>query len=651
MKNKIWVLTPYFVLFSLIMLGMAAISYYYSMVIFIVELCAAVLSLAIVLFTSLRFKRYIQSIVKSTIKGITGTDEGYLENFKLPIMVVGKNDEVVWYNKYFTKAVANGREVVGENALQYLSNITPEVIAGNEGTDIVCGAKRLTAYGNTTKNSTVIYYIDDTYYKQIAEEHQLAHPNVALVVLDNREDFISDNEEESGQIILQVENTLQRWAQENNSLYKKITGNRYMILFEERVIQQLIDSKFKILDRIRAVKFNERAATVSIGVGRGAENIRESELAARKALDMALGRGGDQVAVVRNGSYQFFGGVERAVEKRSKVKTRVIAETLQKAILDSDKVLIMGHSFSDFDCIGAAIGLYSAISKTFKKHVHIVADTEKTMAKTLMNQYMEEAGRGVFISEDAIINGISSKTLLIIVDTHSPHFLESEKIYQKCSNIVVIDHHRKMVDYIDNAIVFYHEPSASSTCEMCAELVSYIGDSTLSKTEAEALLAGIMLDTKNFVVKTGVRTFESATYLRQKGADTIAVKSLFADNIDTYREKYKLAANAELFRGCAIAVCEQPVANARVVAAQAADDLLAIEGVAGSFVIFPIEGGRINISARSYSKINVQVIMEQLGGGGHQTMAAAQMSGKTVRQAKEELKRTITELMQDTETA
>ena len=342
-------------------------------------------------------------------------------------------------------------------------------------------------------------------------------------------------------------------------------------------------------------------------------------------------------------SYKFFGGVSKGVEKRDKVRTRVIAGTLITHIKNSSNVIIMGHRYSDLDSVGAAVGMWSAVSKGLKKTAYICINRQQTLAKSLVTS-LEKAGmEDVFKTESETIDLMDDHTLLIIVDTHSPNFLESKAVYEHSERVVVIDHHRMMVNHIDNAVVFYHEPYASSACEMTAELIQYLSNECPSRLESEAMLSGIMLDTKNFVLRTGVRTFEAAAYLRKNGADTVEVKRLFSNSIDTYKVKYKLVSEAEIFNYCAIAFAEENIPDIRIVAAQAADELLGIENVKASFVMYKT-GKTVNISARSLGDLNVQVIMEALGGGGHQTMAACQMEDVSIAEARERLVSIIDEL-------
>ncbi len=411
-----------------------------------------------------------------------------------------------------------------------------------------------------------------------------------------------------------------------------------MVLTDEAHIRAAMEKRFEILDAIRSIKAGERrSATVSMGVGRGADSLQQGEEWARKALDMALGRGGDQVAVKqKDDTYEFFGGLSKGVEKRDKVRTRVIAATLSDHIKSSDVVFVMGHKFSDLDCVGAAIGLWSVVTKSLKKPAYIVINRTQSLASPLISSMEASEDGKIFISPLDAMSMVTPKTMLIVVDTHSQEFVESSELLTAVSRVVVIDHHRMMVKHIENALVFYHEPYASSTSEMVAELVQYIGDGALNQTEAEALLSGIMLDTKNFVLKTGVRTFEAAAYLRRRGADTVEVKRMFSDTIDTYKAKYRIVSSAEILNDCAITSSDKEFPDIRITSAQAADELLSIQGVNASFVIFP-SGNTVNVSARSLGEINVQLIMEALGGGGHLTMAGAQLTGVTVQQAREKL--------------
>ncbi|MEG1427958.1 MAG: DHH family phosphoesterase, partial [Oscillospiraceae bacterium] len=333
----------------------------------------------------------------------------------------------------------------------------------------------------------------------------------------------------------------------------------------------------------------------------------------------------------------------RGVEKRDKVRTRVIAATLSDHIKASDKVMIMGHRNSDLDSIGSGVGIWAAVSKGIKKPAFVVVNKYQTLAMPLITSVSEAYPETrVFISPQEALQEVTDKTLLIVVDTHSYSFVESPELLNAAGSIVVIDHHRMMVTHIKNSIIFYHEPYASSTSEMVAELVQYIDSASIGNIDAQALLSGIMLDTKNFVLKTGVRTFEASAYLRRRGADTVQVKRLFSNSLATYREKSNLVGSSEIYRDCAIACDPDSTVNTRIAAAQAADELLSIQGVKASFVLFRVNDD-INISARSLGEINVQVILETFGGGGHLTMAGAQLDRVSMEEAKAALLDTLNE--------
>ncbi len=646
MKKRHWTVTPVFFIFGVIMLLMAIMSYSYNRILCYIELGISVAALAVVLVLLLRFKSYVSAVVRSAADKINGVNFEYLERYKYPVAISGPKGDIVWCNMSFRKMMGNGRSPEGDNITAYLSGFEFDDIKGGEGVDIALDGKEYTAYCVDVEGGTVCHFIENTYYKSIVREYNATLPCVAIVTFDNADDFSNDTDELLSEVTMTVESELQKWAAQYNALYKKIGNSRYLIVFRDADVEKMISSKFPVLKDIRSIAVNNHIATISVGLCRGAKSVKESEQNARKALEMALGRGGDQVAVIKNNSYEFFGGTSAASEKLSKVRMRVIANAIGRAVADCDKVLLMGHRFSDLDCVGAAIGMQCIMEKSFKCYSKIVIDRENSMAKQLIDYTESRLDSDIFISPEEALKGITPRTLLIIVDTHLRCSLESTEVYDKCKKIIVIDHHRKAVNYIDNALVFCHEPSASSASEMCSEIISCLDDKPLGYVQADALLSGIMLDTKNFVIKTGVRTFESAAYLRKKGANTLTVKEMFADSVDTYKEKVDIVCKAHIYRNCAVSTSKLKGNDVRLAAAQAADEMLSLQGVNASFVLFE-EGGRINISARSYGRINVQIIMERLGGGGHQTMAAAQLYDTTMELAYQKLMAVIDELIDD----
>ena len=629
------------------MLLMTTISAQYSMTIFYIELAITVVLSAVVFVLSLKFSAYIRGIVKSTAGRINGIDKEYLERYKYPVAVIGDEGDIVWCNARFRKAIG-GRSPEGDEINAYLSGYDVFDIADGDGVDVAVDGREFTVYCLSTGDSFICHFIENTYYKSAVREYHASIPCVALITFDNADDFVASSEEYYSTIAIQVEAILQRWANDYTAMYKKISNNRYMIIFRDADVEKMIAARFPVLKDVRSIGTARLIATISVGLCRGSKSVRESELNARKALEMALGRGGDQVAVIRENSYEFFGGTAAATEKVSKVRMRVIANAISRAVADADKVFIMGHRFSDLDCIGAAVGMQCIMEKSFKKFSRVVIESEASMAHELIDYVQTNSDTEIFTTPREALHALTAKSMLIIVDTHIVTSLESRELYEHCKKVVVIDHHRKAVNHIDNALVFCHEPSASSACEMCSEIISYLDDKPLGYIQADAMLSGIMLDTKNFVIKTGVRTFEAAAYLRRKGANTLTVKELFSGSIDTYREKVDIVVRSEMYRGCAISTSVSQAGDIRLAAAQAADEMLSLKGVAASFVIFE-DPQKINISARSYGRVNVQLMMEKIGGGGHQTMAATQLYDTTLEEARQKLTAAIDAVLDEAE--
>ncbi len=648
MKKKLWTLTPWFIIFGVVMLLMTSFMSTYNYLLFLVELGLTVFSTGIVISLSLRFRNYIRATVRWTAERIAGFDPDFLEKFKFPVVVSGEMGDIIWCNARFRKALCGGKSPEGDAVNAYLPGFNINDIIDGEGVDIAIDGREYTVYAiSNGSGGAVCQFIDNTDYKQTSRDFHANIPAVALVTFDNAEDFYSDSEESYSSVLISVEANIQGWAMDYNGMYKRLGNNRYMVIFRDADVERMIAQKFPVLKNVRSISANRHIATISVGLCRGCRLVRESEMNARKALEMALGRGGDQVAIIKDGNFEFFGGTAAAAEKVSKVRMRVIANAISRAVNDSDKVYIMGHRFSDLDCVGAAVGMQCIMQKSFDRYSRIVINRDTSMAQMLID-YAEESHDSVFISPEEALKGVTSKSLLIIVDTHLKNSLESPELYEKCKRVVVIDHHRRAVNYISNALVFCHEPSASSASEMCCEIISYLDDKKLDYIQADALLAGIMLDTKNFVIKTGVRTFEAAAYLRRKGANTLTVKEMFSGSIETYREKVDIVCRSEIYENCAISTSTRKEGDVRLAAAQAADEMLTLKGVSASFVVFP-DGERINISARSYGRINVQVIMERMGGGGHQTMAATQLYETTMEDAIVQLKDIISGTIDESE--
>lgn len=641
MKKKVYVTLPIFLLISAVMFIMSIVSLFYNKTLAYIEIVVSVASFILIFININKFNKYIGSVIKKSEELLLGKDKPAIDNVKIPAVIVGVESDIIYCNEGFKKILKDDKkDVIGQNIKDFLNGKSMADVFKASLLDVRYNNLRYSVFGVKGENTNILYFIDDTYYKNVANEYENSRPVVAIAVFDNKEEFETYSEEgEDAQIVAKVEKTLQKWCSKTKGFFKKLSSDRYMIIMEQRDLKAFISEKFKVLEEIRAIRLDDRTyATVSIGIGAGASNFRECEFFARNALDMALGRGGDQVVIKQSDTYKFFGGVSKETEKISKVRTRIIASSLSEHIKNSSNVLVMGHRFSDIDSVGASVGMYSAVKRGQKKECYIVINREQTLASAVVETIDKSAkGKEIFINPQKACNIINDNTLLIIVDTHSDSFIEDQEVYKRCKRVVIIDHHRMMVNHIKNSLVFYHEPYASSASEMVTELVQYLGSNSLNRLEAEALLAGIMLDTKNFVLKTGVRTFEAAAYLRRRGADTVEVKRMFSNSIDTYKSKYQLVSEAEIFNSFAIACADQNMQDMRVACAQAADELLEIQGVNASFVLYPSDGGVVNISARSLGDVNVQIIMEAMGGGGHQTMAGAQIKGTTIEHERQKL--------------
>lgn len=580
-------------------------------------------------------------------KDIVVTQKETLYNFPAPTIIIDEDSVIVWYNRQFEERVFSDKEAYGEK-LTTLLNVDINRIFTKNGVVLKHDGRYYRVVGTHPQDPEItlsmVYFEDISQFKALEQEHFLSRPCVVLLMIDNYEDILSNvKESEKAHILVQIETLLEKFMENTTGILRRNSNDKFIAVVEERHIQEMIEKRFDILDKARQIMVNERqSVTLSMGVGRGGETIAESEAFAKQALDMSLGRGGDQCSVKTATGFEFFGGVSKGIEKHTKVKTRIIATALAELIDANENIYIMGHRFGDLDSVGAAIGLCGAVRK-MKKNSFVVIDPNKNLAKSLIKHIQQSDSNDMFMSPDVALSNIGEKTLLIIVDTHNPDFVDSKEVYDKCKQVVVIDHHRKMVNFIDHAVIFYHEPYASSASEMVTELIQYFGEKIkISAPEAEALLAGIMLDTKNFVMRTGVRTFEAAAFLRKLGADTVAVRNLFSSSIETYQQKSRLVANAELYNNCAIATSDVKTDEIRMAAPQAADELLGISGVSASFVLFEVNG-IINISARSLGGFNVQVIMEKLGGGGHQTMAGVQLENVSIESARQSLLEAIDE--------
>ena len=568
-----------------------------------------------------------------------------VHSFPMSAVIIDSAGRIVWTNGKFTEEFPDCCEYGME--LSNITDIPPADFFTDDGItvrykDSVYKVFARTPDENEAKELTLLFFKNITDITALETEKKLSQPVVILFMVDGYEELISGClESEKAHVSVQIDKLLEDFAGQTTGVLRKNASDRFIAVIEERHLQEILRNKVEILDKAREIFVNDRL-NVTMSIGRTGKTLKESEQFARQALEMALGRGGDQAAVKTDNGFEFYGGVSKGVERHTKVKTRIIANSLLELVDNADKIFIMGHKYSDLDSVGSSVGLTCAI-RNLGKSAWAVCDYSTSLAKVLIDRFPHVDGEEPLFTEPAdAMEELTDNSLLIICDTHNPLIIESKELYEKAKKVVVIDHHRKMVNYIDNAVIFHHEPYASSASEMVTELIQYFGEAgKLRAVQAECLLAGIMLDTKNFVMKTGVRTFEAAAVLRKMGADTITVKKMFSSSIDSYKRKTQIVAEAEIYRKCAIAPCDFYADDLRIVAPQAADELLTIKNVDASFVLFKTMSNEISISARSMGNLNVQLIMEALGGGGHQTMAGAQLKDVTVNEALDTLKKSI----------
>ena len=578
------------------------------------------------------------------------TERDSLYKFPAPAIIVDGEGIIIWYNIAFTEQVYGGdafglhlSKIIDIDLEKAMSNknVTVDYQTSHFKISAVTTDKR-DAESKLISSLTLLYFEDISDYITLETKLNNLRPSITLISIDSYDELLSgEKDSEKSHILIQIEKLLETYLELHHGIMRKISSDKFFAVIEDRYVNDMIEDKFRVIDEVRNIPVSGKApVTLSIGVGMGSVDLSESELFAKQALEMAQGRGGDQVAVKREEGFEFFGGVSKGIEKHTKVKTRIVATALEELINSSSSVLIMGHRNGDMDSIGSGAGLCGAIRLLNPElYVRMVVDAVHNLAVPIIERLNENLTdqEPVFITPAEAMEQLSENTLLIIVDTHNKDILESPELYEAAKQIAVIDHHRQVVNYIDNAVIFHHEPYASSASEMTAEIIQYFpGIEHLQSYYADVMLAGIMLDTKDFVMRTGVRTFEAAAFLRKLGADMVAVKGLFANSMACIQKRSQLIASTEIYNRCAIAVDDSADDCIRIASAQAADEMLGIVDVDASFVIFRTPVG-VNISARSLGAMNVQIIMEKLGGGGHQTMAAAQFTDITVFEAKAKL--------------
>ena len=593
-------------------------------------------------FRKKEWNKYIENLSLD----IDETTKKAIMNLPIPLCILEFDGNISWYNNKFYD-MTESPDLLGENIDNIIKNLNlRKVLNENKEmyTDVTYKDREYTVIYNVIKNEQnkqvkylmMLYWIDKTDYLSLAQKYEEEKNVIMLIQVDGYDEVLkSASEEKRSLISVEIERILFGLENSLQAAVKKTAKDKYIVIANQRSLSKLQENKFTILDTIRNITYsNTLPVTISIGVGREGNSIHENIKWAAGALDLALGRGGDQAIVKTKDKFEFYGGKSKAVEKTTKVKSRLIGHALKEIVSQSNNIYIMGHKYPDLDAMGAAVGIYD-ICKSLKKETYIVLDqVNESIDEFVSRLNKQEYYKDLFINKEEAIKNCTKDTLVVVVDTHRPSYTECEELLGISKKIAVIDHHRRGVEFIQDTVLSFHEIYVSSTCEMVTEVVQYLEDDVkINKLTAEGLLAGISLDTKFFAFKTGVRTFEAASYLKKAGADTTEVKKLFRTNVEDFKTKAEIISNTHIIdnRIC-ISYSKIKSENINVVIAQAADELLTVKNVEASFVLGE-KNGIIFISARSLGKINVHVLMEKLGGGGHMDIAGAQLEGVSIQEA------------------
>lgn len=604
----------------------------------------------------------IENHIQDLTSDISSASKGNLINTPIPLILMETGGNIVWRSKSFVKEFQN------IDIATYLNPIVKEIKLDIEKNDekieitkqFNIDKKVYKILGSIVKAKKrkqkeymlSLYFIDETKYNELFDNYNNSKTCIGIAMIDNYEDIMQIVlPERKIELLAKIEKEIISWVTKTGGLIIKTERDAFIYVFEQKYLSEFEKEKFNILDVVKNIDIDIRVPiTLSIAISNDGESNYEKYKSALAAMEIVLGRGGDQAVVRKNGKYKFFGGKTLEVEKRAKVKARTVAQSISNAIEDSDNVIIVGHKNIDIDAIGSALGLYR-LSKTLNKDCYIVSEpTGKSLGKFLEILKNDEEYKNIILTENEGMQIITDNTLLIVVDTHKTSYVEFPELLDKIESKIIIDHHRKAPDCIEDVKISFHEVYASSTAELVTEIIQYAKeDIKLTLLEAESLYGGIMVDTKNFTFKTGVRTFEAAAYLRKYGVDIIRVKKWFQADLESYNTITNIVRNAEVYKNTiAIAVYEEENEDANLICAKTADELLTISDITASFVMANM-GEKVCISGRSIGDINVQIILEKLGGGGHITLAGAQLEGVTLEEAKEELITRINEYFAETE--
>ncbi len=624
----------YIITITFLLLILISVLIYYSWVVGTFGIIILGILIYIVYLSEAAYKndieRYIETIHHRVKKA--GTD--VIHYFNIGIILYDEEERIVWHNPYIN--IITGKEnILGEK----IQNIVPELIEANESKELEIKYGENIYKVEINSDERLLYLTDITQYALLLKKYYNERLVFGILHLDNLDEVTAGIDDLSRSLLLnEVTSVINDWAKDLKIYLKRYAVDKFFIITNHKILEQLENSRFDILDIVREItKDNKIPLTLSIGVGAGVDSFIELGELAQVSLDITLGRGGDQAAVKIRDKITFYGGKSNAVEKRTRIRARVISHALRDLIKESDLVLIMGHSLPDMDAIGAAIGVLKAI-KILDKKGFVILNDSNIMIKKLIDEIISlEDYSEYFITSDKVQHHITDKTLLIMVDNHKPSLAIEPRLIELIEKIVIIDHHRRGEEIVEDSVLSYIEPYASSTSELVTELLQYQTNKLeLSRIEASALLAGIIVDTKSFTYRTGYRTFEAASFLKTKGADMILIQSLLKEDMNHYIKRAELVKKAKvIYKNIAIVVADEKLDQMEI--AQVADTLIDMNEILASFVISKRFDGLVSISARSLGEINVQVIMEYLGGGGHLTNASTQLDGVTLEQAETKL--------------
>jgi cyclic-di-AMP phosphodiesterase len=641
-----------YLLYGLIGLSFVLLSFltYYNWIIGLIGFAIMFLPYYLIFELDRKQRKEVEEYISTLSYRVKKVGEEALMEMPIGIMLINDEYFIEWANPFLASSFDEDT-LIGRSLYDVADVLIPLIKQEVETESIMLHDRKFRVI--LKRDERLLYFFDVTEQSEIEKMYHDERTVIAIIFLDNYDELTQGMDDQMrSSLNSMVTSILNKWATDSGVFLKRTSSDRFIGVFNEHILQLLEKNKFSILDEVRETTAKQNVPlTLSIGIGAGVTSLPELGTQAQSSLDLALGRGGDQAAIKQpNGKVKFFGGKTNPMEKRTRVRARVISHALKDLILESDKIIVMGHKNPDMDAVGAAIGIQK-VAQLNQKEGFIVMNFQEidTGVKRLLEEIKShEKLFSRFITPEQALEAATEDTLLVIVDTHKPALVIEERLLNKIDKVVVIDHHRRGEEFIDNPLLVYMEPYASSTAELVTELLEYQPKRMkIEMLEATALLAGIIVDTKSFTLRTGSRTFDAASYLRAQGADTVLVQKFLKEDVETYVRKAKLIENVEfIYEGIAIAKAKSEDIFDQVVIAQAADTLLTMDGIQASFVISKRSDMSIGISARSLGGVNVQVIMEMLDGGGHLTNAATQLAETTIEDAELRLKAAISEYIE-----